>query len=224
MSPPSRSEPAEANAPLAVKLLFVRHGATEWNRTKRAQGHADIDLDDRGRRQAAAAADELAAFDVAAVYSSDLARAVHTAEPIALRHGLPVEIDPDFKEIDQGDWTGLDPKAIGERWPELWPERSWCDRPGGESPTAVRSRALRAIHRVLETHSEGTVVVVTHGGLIRWVSAEALGHDDRGSDRMRGLTNGGAVSMDARLHDDRVVLDNLVRLDGGAASLDDPNV
>ena len=124
---------------------MVRHGATEWNRTKRAQGHADIDLNDEGRAQAAEAAQRLAGEDIAAVYSSDLGRSLETAGEIAKLHGLEVVPDPDLREVDQGEWTGLDVDEIARRWPALWGDaRHYSARPGGEAPAEVRERALRA--------------------------------------------------------------------------------
>ncbi len=68
-------------------MLLVRHGATEWNLKKRAQGHADIALTEEGRKQAIHAANELAHLDLVAVYSSDLQRAYDTAKVIADSHG-----------------------------------------------------------------------------------------------------------------------------------------
>ena len=207
-----------------TSVLLLRHGATEWNRTKRAQGHADIELNDEGRAQAARAAADLAGTDVAAVYSSDLKRALHTAAPIAAAHGLEVIVEPAFREIDQGRWEGLTTEEIRARWPELWgPARHFTARPGGESPQQVRQRALDALGRVVEAHPEGTVVVVTHGGTIRWLSAEALGFDDRRAARIRGLGNGSAVSIEAGLNDGALVLRGFARLDGNTPDLDDPN-
>ena len=205
-------------------VLLVRHGATEWNETKRAQGQADIPLSARGRAQADDIAAELADWDISAVYSSDLQRAHATARAIASRHGLEVGTDPGFQEVDQGEWTGLTTAEIKERWPELWgPARHYSARPGGESPGEVRNRALAALRRVVETHPDGMVVVVSHGGTIRWLSAEALGYDDRASARIRGLFNGGAVMLRAKLEDGRLHLSNLTRLDKKTPDVDDPN-
>jgi broad specificity phosphatase PhoE len=207
-----------------TSILLLRHGATEWNRTKRAQGHADIELNDEGRAQAARAAADLAGTELAAVYSSDLKRALNTAAPIAAAHGLEVIVEPALREIDQGRWEGLTTEEIRARWPELWgPARHFTARPGGESPQHVRMRALDALRRVVEAHPEGTVVVVTHGGTIRWLSAEALGFDDRRAARIRGLGNGSAVSVDAHLNDGALVLSRFTRLDGNTPDLDDPN-
>ena len=203
---------------------MVRHGETDWNHTKLAQGHAEVDLNDAGRAQAEAAAATLADERIDAVYSSDLARAVDTARPIADARGVPVVTDAAFREIDQGEWEGLHVDVIKERWPELWgPARHSTARPGGEAPADVRTRALEGIRRIVESHPEGVVVIVSHGGTIRWLSAEALGYDDERSANIRGLSNGGIVTFDARLEDGRVMLENLVRMDGATTDLDDPN-
>lgn len=203
---------------------MIRHGATTWNDLRLAQGHADIDLNDDGRAQAERAAAALANEHIDAVYSSDLRRAVDTATLIARGHGLEVQVDPAFREIDQGEWEGVHVDAIRERWPELWgPARHYRARPGGESPGQVRRRALEGLQRIADAYPDGTVVVVTHGGTIRWLSAEALGYDDARSARIRGVRNGGGVGFDARIEDGRVVLDNFERRDGATTDLEDPN-
>jgi glucosyl-3-phosphoglycerate phosphatase len=158
------------------------------------------------------------------VYSSDLKRAFHTAAPIAAARGLSVVADPAFREIDQGEWEGLEVDEIGRRWPDLWgPARHYSARPGGESPEQVRTRALDGIRHIVRAHPHGTVVVVSHGGTIRWLSAEALGYDDRRSARIRGLGNGAAVRIEAELDGDRVRFVDFERLDGNTPDLDDPN-
>jgi broad specificity phosphatase PhoE len=205
-------------------IYLVRHGATDWNVNKRAQGQADIPLNEEGKLQALHAARELEDVPVTAVYSSDLDRAFDTAAAIASAHGLEVHKEPAFQEIDQGDWEGLRVDEIRRRWPDMWgPARHYMPRPGGESPHQVRERALAGLARVLKDHPEGNVVVVSHGGTIRWMSAEVLGYDDHRSARIRGLGNGGIVSFDASLNNGTLKLANLKRLDGATPDLDDPN-
>lgn len=209
---------------MTTKVFLVRHGATDWNIEKRAQGHADIDLNEEGHKQAAAAATELAHQKVSAVFSSDLKRAYDTARAIADAHGLEVNVDPDLREIDQGEWEGLTTDEIRARWPDLWgPNRHYNARPGGESPQQVKQRALRALTKAVGQHPDGVIVVVSHGGTIRWISAEALGYDDYRSRRIRGLGNGAVVCVDAEIDGVRLVLGNLSRLDGNTTDLDDPN-
>ncbi len=208
----------------ARRVYLVRHGATEWNHDKRAQGQADIELNDDGRRQAVEAAHALSNIPLTAVASSDLKRARNTARVIAETHGLELIEDPAFREIDQGDWEGLHVDEIKERWPDMWgPARHYSTRPNGESPQQVRARSLEGLHRLLEAVPDGDVVVVSHGGTIRWLSAEALGYDDRRSARIRGVGNGGIVSITAELRDGQMMLGGLERLDGATPDLDDPN-
>jgi broad specificity phosphatase PhoE len=203
---------------------LVRHGATEWNEAKRAQGHADIELSDQGHRQALATAERLATEDIVAVYSSDLYRSMATAEAVARLHGLRVVPDPDLREVDQGEWTGLHVDEIARRWPGLWGDaRHHTTRPGGEAPAEVRKRSLAALSRIVERHPASSVVVVSHGGTIRWISAEALGYDDVASARIRGVANGGIVSVEGSLKGGRLQLRDLHRLDGETTDLDDPN-
>ena len=147
-----------------------------------------------------------------------------TAEAIARIHDLEVVADPDLREVDQGDWTGLHVDEIARRWPGLWGDaRHYTSRPGGESPQEVRTRSLQALSRIVKRHPKGSVVIVSHGGTIRWISAEVLGYDDIASARIRGVTNGGIISLEAFVDGDRLVLSNLMRLDGETTDLDDPN-
>jgi broad specificity phosphatase PhoE len=207
-----------------TRIWLVRHGATEWNIDKRAQGQADIALTDLGRRQAKEVAAALSPFKLDAVFSSDLMRAADTALAIAEEQSLQVETDPAFREIDQGEWEGLPVGEIRERWPELWGDaRHYSTRPGGESPQQVRTRALAGLKRVVEAHSGGSVVVVSHGGTMRWLVAEAFGYDDLMSARLRGISNGGAVLLEGTVEDDVLRLEFIERLDGRAPDLDDPN-
>ena len=113
---------------------------------------------------------------------------------------------------------------IRARWPEEWgPARHYSARPGGETPHEVRSRSLKALQRAVEAHPDATIVVVSHGGTIRWLSAEALGYDDRRSARIRGLGNGGIVCVEAKPVPRGLELDCYERWDGATPDLDDPN-
>ncbi len=208
-----------------TKVFLVRHGTTDWNETKRAQGQADIELNQEGWAQAEKTAESFTGHGITAVYSSDLRRAADTAQAIAARQNLEVHLDRAFREIDQGEWTGLTTDQIKLRWPERWvQERHNTRRPGGESPQQVRARALEGLKRVVGMHPEATVVIVGHGVTIRCISAEALGYEDSRSGRVRGVSNGGVVSFDARITDGRLVLSGFQRLDGKTPALDDPNV
>lgn len=144
-------------------LLLVRHGQTQWNLERRVQGHTDIPLGEAGVAQARALAEELASETLVAVYASDLARARSTAEIVAQRHGLVVEIDPRLREKNFGSWEGLTDLEIAERFPDAR-RGHWGD---GETTEEVSERALAAVAGIVALHPAGSVLVVSHGGPLR---------------------------------------------------------
>ena len=141
-------------------LLLVRHGETDWNREGRWQGWADPPLNDTGRAQARALADELKEAPFDAVYSSDLRRAHETAEIVAAPHGVPVLVDPRLREIDVGSWSGLTRAKIEARFPG-------GVRPDGESREHHRQRVLAGVEDLARRNPGRRVLVVTHGGTLR---------------------------------------------------------
>lgn len=155
-----------------MRVWFVRHGETEWNRTKRYQGHSDIALNERGRRQAQEAAQALAAEPLQAVYSSDLVRAVETARAVAAPHGLEVRTLPGLRELHFGLWEGLRYEEIMARWPEqlqqLYDHPESGEAPEGEGFAALAGRAWAALADISRRHGpDEAVAVVAHGGTIR---------------------------------------------------------
>jgi probable phosphoglycerate mutase len=145
-------------------LLVVRHGQSEWNAAGRWQGHADVALDEAGRRQAAEAALALGTFD--AVWSSHLQRAHLTASIIAEILGIgPVQVDARLAETDVGPWEGLTQREVEEGWPGFLAARR---RPEGFEPydDAAR-RMLAALADIAAQHPGAEVLVVSHGGVIR---------------------------------------------------------
>jgi broad specificity phosphatase PhoE len=152
-------------------ILLVRHGETDWNAQRRVQGKTDRPLNDTGREQARALADQLAGVRLAAVYSSDLSRALETARIVADAHGLPVTSVPELRERDFGTWEGLTDEEILERFPEA---RSgpWGD---AETRDELTARVLSALRRISGSHAGETVLAVSHGGPLRAMLAEASG-------------------------------------------------
>lgn len=100
-----------------TRIVLVRHGQTEWNVSRRFQGQADVPMDAHGRAQAEAAAVELAGIGATACYSSDLSRAMETAELVAGASGIGVTPDDRLREVHVGDWTGLLLSEVAERHP-----------------------------------------------------------------------------------------------------------
>ncbi|NCB77900.1 MAG: alpha-ribazole phosphatase [Negativicutes bacterium] len=155
-----------------MRIWFVRHGETEWNRTKRYQGHSDIPLNETGRRQAQETAALLANEPLMAVYASDLKRAVETAETIAQPHGVRVQQKPELRELHFGLWEGLRYEQIMEKWADELslmyehPEKGCA--PEGEGFCELAKRAWPALQAIREAHQEEeAIAVVAHGGTIR---------------------------------------------------------
>jgi broad specificity phosphatase PhoE len=165
-------------------ILLARHGETEDNRPPlRFQGRRDTPLNATGRRQASELATRLRdRGDLAALYTSDLARARETAAVVGRVLGLEPREDPRFSEGDRGRWEGRLMDDVERDEPEHW--AAWRRAgggfrfPGGESLTDVQERVLAALADV-ERHGDGRAVVVCHGGPIR---AVLCARDPRGLD------------------------------------------
>jgi broad specificity phosphatase PhoE len=152
-----------------TRLLLVRHGESTWNAQGRWQGWADAPLSDLGRAQAEAAAPAAAPVD--AVVSSDLQRARVTAELMAVVLEVDgVHVEPDLRERDVGDFTGLTRAEIEERWPgALSPRFSATARDPrfGESVDELNARVNAALARLAARYAGQRVLVITHGGVVR---------------------------------------------------------
>jgi broad specificity phosphatase PhoE len=152
---------------VTTRLLLVRHGESTWNVAGRWQGQADPPLSELGERQAMAAAAAVA-DPPDAIWTSDLARALRTAELLAQPHGLVVRADARLRERDVGVWSGLTRAEIEERWPGWIAARRSPE--GFEGDEALAGRALDALRDVAAAAAPGaTCFVVTHGGVIRAV-------------------------------------------------------
>jgi broad specificity phosphatase PhoE len=149
-----------------TRILLVRHGETDWNLDRRLQGHADRPLNDTGRDQARALAEELADEPLDAVYSSDLARASETARVVAQARGLEVTTLAELRERHFGTWEGLSDDEIHERFSEEIANGTLGD---GEPREEMDRRVLEALERIAAAHPGGTVLVVSHGGPLRAV-------------------------------------------------------
>jgi broad specificity phosphatase PhoE len=150
-----------------MNLILVRHGETDWNRLGICQGFADVELNENGRRQIKQLASSFKHHSISAVYSSDLKRASDTARAIADCHNLEVRLDPDLREMNQGNLEGLTFIQIRERYGALlkeWRENTDLTRlPGGECLKDVQERAWRAVARICSRHEEDeNIVTASH--------------------------------------------------------------
>ncbi len=161
--------------------MLVRHGETDWNAQGRIQGWSNSQLSERGQAQAARLAARLQNVAIDAVHSSDSARALDTAAPIAAACHLEIQPRADLRELGYGDWEGLTADDIQRDFPDAWHrwhvQQQWTDTiPGGESWADVEIRMARALAEILaaDPGSESTVAVVGHGGSLRVLILRAL--------------------------------------------------
>ena len=154
------------------RIILLRHGQTDYNVDGRMQGHLDSNLTAEGHDQAAAAAPVLAELAPDRVISSDLRRAVDTAEVVAAACGLPVKFDARLRETHLGHWQGRTVAEIDRDYPgaiaEWRSDPAWAP-PGGDSRIAVVARSRPVVDELeaefADARSE-TVLLVAHGGMI----------------------------------------------------------
>ena len=164
-----------------TRLILIRHCEPAEDARGRVYGTLDVGLSARGRAQAAELVDRLDGVAVDAIRTSPRRRARETAEPLAAARGLRPSEDDDLRELDFGDFEGRTFDEIAEAEPELY--RIWMETPtevrfpGGECYTDLKARTLRALERSVAIGE--SIVVVTHGGVVRGALAEWLGISDQ---------------------------------------------
>ncbi len=151
-----------------MRLFLVRHGQTAWNLEGRAQGHTDILLDELGRQQASMAAEAFRGTELTRVLTSDLQRAITTAEPLAKATGATLTQRHDLRERSFGDWEGLDFRDVAAKMLEQSllqgiPMHE-VRPPAGESFADVWQRLDGVLAELKD--AEGPTAVVSHGGTV----------------------------------------------------------
>ncbi len=165
-----------------MKWIWVRHGQTAANQAGRYLGHADAALDDTGIIQAKRLSQQLVHEPITHIYASDLQRTMETARMIGAAHRLQPEAVVDLRELHFGEWDG---KTYGELMAsEPTKVQRWYDDPfalsppGGETLSQLGERVDRWLKQVLASlEPAGSVVVVTHGGVLRWFQSKWLTGD-----------------------------------------------
>lgn len=146
----------------AHPFYFLRHGETEWNKTKMTQGQIDSQLNETGHAQAKAAAEVLRNEPIERIVASPLTRVRHTAEAVATFHDLEITFDEDLKECHLGDMQG---QPHGEWLRDYWTHD--FDPPNGETFGEFSKRVWGAMERAVALGPN--TLIVAHGGL--WLAA-----------------------------------------------------
>lgn len=162
-----------------IRLYLIRHG-----RQNSPLCNVDVPLDSAGERQAELVAERLKNYNIQALYSSNLIRAVQTAEIINRQLLLPYFREEDLREISFGELEGLSDVDIKEKYGDFIKERAKADEdipcPGGENGEDVYNRVFPVISQIIrsaQTNNIENVAIVTHGGVIRTLVAGVLGAD-----------------------------------------------
>jgi probable phosphomutase (TIGR03848 family) len=166
-----------------MTVILLRHGRSTSNTAHVLAGRSEgVDLDDKGRQQAAELVDRIGELPIRAVVSSPLLRCRRTIEPLAEALGIEPVLDDRFSEVDYGEWTG---RKIGDLvkeplWGVVQAHPSAAVFPGGEGLAQVQARAVAAVRdhdtRLAEQHrGDALWLACTHGDVIKAVVADALG-------------------------------------------------
>ncbi len=159
------------------RLLFIRHALNDWVGKRVAGWTPGISLNEKGRKQAVRLAEWLEPVPLEAIYSSPLERAVETAEPIAESHGLEIQIRERLGETRYGDLTGQAMEDIMKT--DMWEKfRAYPSRtrfPGAETIYEVQVRVVAELEKILQTHPEGNIALVTHADVVRVAVAHYIG-------------------------------------------------
>jgi len=164
-----------------AELILVRHGETMWNVEKIYRGRTDVNLNEVGIKQAELLGKNLANWELEAIYSSPLRRALDTANIIARYQNVGVQIAEGLTDFDYGEWQSLSEQDVKRLYPALLNE--WHNNPhkvkmpGGESLEDVRRRAIAVVDDVLSKY-QGSVVLVSHRVVNKVLICALLGLDN----------------------------------------------
>jgi probable phosphomutase (TIGR03848 family) len=166
-----------------MTVILLRHGRSVSNAAQILAGRSGgVDLDDKGRQQAAELIGRLGDLPIRAVVHSPLLRCRRTIEPLAAALGLQPFADERLAEVDYGDWTGRTITDLVKEplWAVVQAHPSAAVFPGGEGLAQVQVRAVAAVRdhdrRLAEQHGADALwLACTHGDVIKSVVADALG-------------------------------------------------
>ncbi|HEY1387448.1 MAG TPA: histidine phosphatase family protein [Ktedonobacterales bacterium] len=163
-----------------MRLVVVRHGETANNMAAQFTGQMDVPLSARGEQQALALTTSLANERFDALISSDLQRARATLAPLSELLEQPVQLDIALREISVGVWEGQSGAAVRALYPgaiERWEASDSYAPEGGETVAAFRERIIEAFERTRRDFPDGSVLWMTHGGVLGVLLCHVLGMD-----------------------------------------------
>jgi alpha-ribazole phosphatase/probable phosphoglycerate mutase len=158
---------------------MIRHGEIPSNINKVYAGRSSEGLTENGVQQAIDVSERLKEYEVEALYSSPIQRALQTAQIIGEKVGLVPKVEESFREIEMGPWESMSEADVEEKYPDEWD--IWCNRPadlkmeGRETLQDLLSRVLEGIRSIKDGDD---IVIVTHVAIIRvmllWQAKKSL--------------------------------------------------
>jgi probable phosphomutase (TIGR03848 family) len=157
--------------------LLVRHAVTSHTGHKLTGWAPGVHLSEGGRAQAEAVAERLANAPIKAIYSSPIDRTLETAQAVAAKHRLEVQVLDAIGEVQYGAWTNRSLKSLARTklWIKIQRFPSGARFPQGETLREVQARALGELERIQARHPKQLVCVVSHADVIKLVVAHYLG-------------------------------------------------
>ena len=191
---------------MKTRVLLIRHGQSLGNAEQRFGGHSATPLSARGRMEAEATARALQTEQIAAIYSSDLLRAVETATPLARALDLQINQTDAFRERSVGQMEGLTFEEAAEQYPDEYAALLRRDFDhvllGGESYRQMLDRASRELDRAIARHAGETLAVFTHTGTICILALHLMGALDAPALRPVWIASSNCGITRFHLHED----------------------
>jgi len=162
-----------------TRLYLIRHGQSAGNAEGRFGGHGPTPLSELGQRQAELTAEALSKENISAVYSSDLYRAVQTAEPLSRLASVPVLTKAAFRERNVGVLEGLTFDESKQHHPKDYyalVNRNYHHViTGGESYRQLVKRAMDEVWEIIRKHQGERVTIFSHTGAICFMTLHLMG-------------------------------------------------
>jgi len=162
-----------------ARLLLVRHGTTEFNNARRFMGYSNIGMSEAGYRQVEKLGEHLAKEKIDAVYSSDLKRAMDTAQVICSGRGMEIVACPELRECNYGDCEGLTFQEIGTNYPDVAQKcinfTLKLEFPEGECFEGFIERTSGFLDRLDEHAASDTILIASHNGPLKVLVLRLLG-------------------------------------------------
>jgi alpha-ribazole phosphatase/probable phosphoglycerate mutase len=182
-------------------MIFVRHGYSTANEQDRFAGHSDFPLATLGHEQARLVAKYITEHEkVDAIYSSDLCRAVDTVKPIANALNKEIHTSEALREVNVGIWQGMLVEDVKIKYPKAflrYKETPGLTRfEGGEGYDDILARALPAVQKIAAENEGKTVIIGTHGGVIRVLRAAWTGIPLERIDEVAPVANASVTEVD----------------------------